>query len=259
MENTPETGAPQAELPLPELPTPAPEGTAVAQPRPVPYWHTLLLLAVLGGMSLLNVKTGHGRDSGSEHLRIYLFTMLYEWLLVGYVWWGVRRAGGSLRELIGGRWQKVEDFLLDIGIAFGGWIATLCVIAVIAVAMGMNHAGNIGDTQKQIGFLAPESHWEILLWLCLRATAGICEEILFRGYLQRQCTRLVRNRWLALAVVSIFFGMGHGYEGTQRMVLIGVLGFGLGTMSLLRKSLRPAMIAHSTQDAMAGLLLRALR
>ena len=259
MENMPES-SPQAEPAVPAAAETAAAPQALPSvPQPVPYWHTLLLLAVLGGMSLMNVKTGHGRSSGAAHLRLYLFTMLYEWLLVGYVWWGIRRAGGSLRELIGGRWQKVEDFLLDIGIAFGGWIATLFVLAMIAVAMGMDHAGNVGETQKQIGFLAPDSRWEIGLWLCLSATAGFCEEILFRGYLQRQCTRLLRNRWLALAVVSVFFALGHGYEGSQRMVLIGVLGFGLGTMSLLRQSLRPAMIAHTTQDAISGLLLRALR
>ncbi|MDR3762625.1 MAG: CPBP family intramembrane metalloprotease [Acidobacteriota bacterium] len=254
MENTHENVTPPVEV---SAFAPAPQ--PAAQPRPVPYWHTALLLAVLAGMSLLNTKTGHGRGSGNGHVRIYLATMAYEWVLVGYIWWGVRRVGGSLRELIGGRWQKVEDFLLDIGIAFGGWIATLIVLACIAVALGMDHPGNLGETQKQIGFLAPQSAFDVVLWLGLSATAGFCEEVMFRGYMQRQFTRLLRNRWLALAVVSIFFGLGHGYEGPQRMVLIGVLGFGLGTMSLLRKSLRPAMIAHTAQDVISGLLLRALR
>ena len=98
-----------------------------------------------------------------------------------------------------------------------------------------------------------------MLWLGLSATAGFCEEVLFRGYLQRQLTRLVRNRWLALAVVSVFFGLGHGYEGASRMVLIGALGFCFGVVSLLRRSLRPAMMAHTMQDAVSGLLLRSLR
>lgn len=256
MENMPESVTTQPTTPPEPL---VPEVPAVPQQRLVPYWHTALLLLVFVGMSLLNTKSGHGRDSGNSQTRIYLATMFYEWLLVGYVWWGVRRAGGSLREMIGGRWKKVEDFLLDIGIAFGGWFATLTVIACLAVALGLNHGNSIGDTQKQIGFLAPRSMFDVALWLGLSATAGFCEEIIFRGYLQRQFTRLVRNRWLALLVVSILFGLGHGYEGAPRMALIGVLGFGLGTMSLLRQSLRPAMIAHTAQDVAAGLLLRALR
>jgi hypothetical protein len=192
-------------------------------------------------------------------VRIYLATIAYEWLFTGYVWWGIRRAGGTLRELIGGRWRSVGDFLLDIVIALGVWIGALLVIAMAALAMGMNHAGNIEDARRQIGFLAPQSTLEVILWICLSATAGFCEEVLFRGYFQKQFTRLLRCRWSALVVVSILFGLGHGYEGAQRMVLIALLGFAFGLMSLLRKSLRPAMMAHTLQDTISGLVLRAMR
>ena len=226
----------------------------------IPYWHTVLLVLVLGGFSLLNAKSAHGlRTPAMSQVRIYLATMVYEWLFTAYVWWGLRRAGLSMRELIGGRWKSVEDFLLDIAIAVGAWMGALMVIAMAAVAMGMDHSGSIESARKQIGFLAPQSGLEVFLWVCLSATAGFCEEVLFRGYFQKQFTRLLRNRWIALIVVSILFGLGHGYEGPQRMVLIALLGVAFGAMSLLRKSLRPAMMAHTLQDTISGLLLRALR
>src|SRR5208282_1836198 len=166
---------------------------------------------------------------------------------------------GSLRELIGGRWKRVEDFLFDVAIAAGTWFGALLVLALAAVAMGMNQTGNLDEARQQIGFLAPQSALEVTLWICLSATAGFCEEVLFRGYFQMQFTRLLRSRWIALVVVSILFGLGHGYEGAQRMALIAMLGFAFGLMSLLRKSLRPAMMAHTLQDTISGLLLRALR
>jgi len=225
----------------------------------IPYWHTAVLLLVLGVLSFANARSGHGAHSGNSPIRIYIATIVYEWLLTAYVWWGLRRAGGSLRELIGGRWKTVEDFLLDIAIAVGAWFAALLVIAVIAVAIGMDHSGNLDTARKQIGFLAPQSGLEVVLWICLSATAGFCEEVLFRGYFQKQFTRLLRNRWIAVVVVSILFGLGHGYEGAQRMVLIAILGLAFGIMSLARKSLRPAMMAHTLQDTISGLLLRALR
>jgi membrane protease YdiL (CAAX protease family) len=70
---------------------------------------------------------------------------------------------------------------------------------------------------------------------------------------------LLHNRWVALVAVSILFGLGHGYEGAQRMVLIAMLGLAFGIVSMWRKSLRPAMIAHTLQDTVSGLLLRAMR
>lgn len=235
------------------------ETLPVENSHPIPYWHTAALLLVLGALSVGNAKSGHGALSSHAHVRIYLATIIYEWVFTGYVWWGLRRAGGSLRELIGGRWRTVEDFLLDIAIAAGAWFGALMVIAIAAIAMGMNHSGSVEDARRQIGFLAPQSTVEVFLWICLSATAGFCEEVLFRGYFQKQFTRLLRNQWVALFVVSILFGLGHGYEGPRRMVLIAMLGLAFGIMSMLRKSLRPAMMAHTIQDTISGLLLRALR
>jgi membrane protease YdiL (CAAX protease family) len=228
--------------------------------NPIPYWHTVVLLLVLVLFSLGNAKNSQAMHS-EHHARIYLATMAYEWLLTAYVWWGLRRAGGSLRELIGGRWRSVGDFFRDMALAAGVWFGALLVIAIatalLALAMGStSNAENLNDTLKRIGFLAPQSTLEVILWICLSATAGFCEEVLFRGYLQKQFTRLLRCRWSALFVVSILFGLGHGYEGALNMVKIVMLGLAFGLVSLLRKSLRPAMMAHTWQDTITGLVLR---
>jgi CAAX protease family protein len=225
----------------------------------VPYWHTAVLLIVMLVLSLANTNSGRAVHSGSSHLRIYLGTIVYEWLLTGYVWWGVRRSGGTLRQLIGGRWDDLGDFLLDIALAGAVWLGALIAVAMAAVAMGMGHGGSLDETRRQLEFLVPDSALEIVVWISLSATAGFCEELIFRGYLQNQFTHLLRSRWLALPLVSILFGLGHGYEGPKRMVLIALLGFCFGLMSIARKSLRPAMIAHTLQDTISGLLLRALR
>jgi CAAX protease family protein len=226
--------------------------------RIVPYWHTAVLLVVLLGLSALNAGSAQSARADHSHLRIYLATIIYEWLLTGFVWWGLRRSGGTLRQLIGGRWEDVGDFLLDFAIGGATWIAAMMALALVALAMGMGHADNLEQARRQLGFLAPQSSLEMVVWVCLSATAGFCEEILFRGYLQRQFTHMLRSRWVALIVVSILFGLGHGYEGWQRMVLIALLGLVFGIISLARHSLRPAMMAHTMQDTISGLLLRTL-
>jgi len=226
-------------------------------PGCVPYWHTAVLVAIILLLSLANAQ-GDRLNEDVSHLRLYLGTMAYEWILVLFVWWGLRRAGISLREMIGGRWHSFGDFVLDGLIAAGAWFGALMVLAAAAYAMGMQHA-DLGEAQKQLSFLAPQGMLEVALWICLSCTAGFCEELLFRGYLQMQFTRLLRSRWFALVVASILFGLGHGYEGVHRMVLIALLGLILGVLSLMRKSLRPAMMTHTLHDTVSGLLLRALR
>jgi CAAX protease family protein len=224
----------------------------------VPYWHTIVLVLVLLALSVLNAGIARGGIPAHSQLRIYLVTIVYEWLLTAYIWWGLRRSGGTLRELIGGRWEDLGDFLLDFAIAGGTWIAAMMALALLAFAMGMGRGGDLEQARRQIGFLVPQTTLEMVAWVGLSATAGFCEEILFRGYLQMQFTHLLRSRWVALPIVSILFGLGHGYEGFRRMVLIALLGFFFGVLSLARKSLRPAMMAHTMQDTISGLLLRGL-
>jgi membrane protease YdiL (CAAX protease family) len=62
-----------------------------------------------------------------------------------------------------------------------------------------------------------------------------------------------RSVAIGILLSAIVFGAGHLYEGPERMIIIGVLGAILGTVSVLRKSLRPAIIAHTWQDAIAGI------
>jgi hypothetical protein len=50
-------------------------------------------------------------------------------------------------------------------------------------------------------------------------------------------------------------GAGHGYQGTRFMILIAIYGALFGTLVLLRKSLRPGMMAHAWQDAFSGILV----
>src|SRR5208283_1298641 len=55
----------------------------------------------------------------------------------------------------------------------------------------------------------------ILVWVGLSVSAGICEEIVFRGYLQRQLAALSGKPRLAIVAQAILFGIAHGYEGVH--------------------------------------------
>ena len=67
--------------------------------------------------------------------------------------------------------------------------------------------------RKQLGFLTPETNLELAVWFCLSATAGFCEEIIFRGYLQRQFAAIGHSMLIGVIISAIVFGASHGYEG----------------------------------------------
>lgn len=235
-----------------------PDVSAVPEKRRLlaPPWHTAILIAVL---LVGSVSGSRGRHPLEYHkLPQYLWGMTWEWILVGITWLGFRKRV-KLRELIGGRWQRVEDFVLDVVIAGLFWMIAMMVLATAAKLMHLDKGGNIETMRKQIDFLVPRSGFELAVWFGLSATAGFCEEVIFRGYLQLQFAAITNSMLLGTLLSAVVFGASHGYEGVARMLLIGIFGFLFGLLAWWRKSLRPGMMAHAWHDALSGAVLRMLK
>jgi len=222
-----------------------------------PFWHTAVVLFVLLGASL---GGAHGVHPLARHSKLpqYFWTMSWEWLLTGFVYLGIRKRV-RLRELIGGRWANLEDFLLDLMIAAAFWLAAIAVLGAGAKLMHLDQGGKLESMRRELGFLVPGTTLELAVWFLLSTTAGICEEIIFRGYLQRQFAAITRSMLVGVLLAAAVFGAAHGYEGGPRMLLIGVYGLMFGLLAWWRKSLRPGMIAHAWHDAISGAMLRLLK
>lgn len=219
-------------------------------------WYTALLIAILvllvvGGARL----QGHakpGDSIGPEHtgtVSLYLSVIVLEWGLAGFVWFGLRRGGTRLRELIGGRWKNGRAVLLDVGVAFGFWIVWEGVGKLMHLLLGPSHA-------KTIDALLPQGAFEILLWIAVSMSAGFGEEVVYRGYLQKQILALSGSVTAAVLGQAALFGLSHAYQGVKQVVVITALGAVYGVLPLWRKSLRPNIIAHAWSDVFSGVLSR---
>lgn len=85
-------------------------------------------------------------------------------------------------------------------------------------------------------------------------SAGICEEIVYRGYLRRQLWAATRSIAAAVVIPGVFFGMVHAYQGPQNVGIIAVLGVLYGALVAWRRNLRASMIVHAWSDIFAGWL-----
>lgn len=182
----------------------------------------------------------------------YLLSMVGEWSVVGYIAWGMKRAGGSVRSLIGRRWAGPGDFFTDVGIAVAFWFASLLILGLTKVVLQMK------EQSEMLKLMAPHNGLEMFLWIFVALTAGICEEIIFRGYLQQQFTAWSNRVSVGIGLSVLFFGAGHIYQGVKSAIGITVFGLLFSLLAHYRKSLRPGMMAHAWQDALAGILLHLL-
>jgi CAAX protease family protein len=133
------------------------------------------------------------------------------------------------------------------------------VLFALRVAVGSidlhNMKKTLDDTLKMLGPLAPHTYLEAGLFVLLSIFAGLFEEIIFRGYLQRQFVALAKNAFAGILISGMIFGLAHGYQGPRMMLVIGVYGTFFGMLAHFRKSLRPGMMAHAFQDSLAGITL----
>jgi membrane protease YdiL (CAAX protease family) len=98
--------------------------------------------------------------------------------------------------------------------------------------------------------LLPGAGAERAAFILVSLSAGVCEEILFRGFL----IRLLHGGALAfpllgaLAASSLIFGLGHAYQGFKGVLSTAVAGLFLGLLFLLSGALIPAMALHALLD-----------
>lgn len=227
-----------------------------------PVWHTVLIvIVILANSYFASARLPESLQSRAK-ISLYFTTMIWQIVLFGLVWMGMGFRKAKMREIIGGRWNTVEDFLLDVAIAAGFWLVSISILAGVRFALGLASfdAKRSAEQVKQaIGSIAPQTVAELAAFVLLAVFAGVFEEIIFRGYLQRQIGAIARNRYVGVGISAIVFGAGHGYQGTRQMIVIAVYGALFGALVLLRKSLRPGMIAHAWQDAFSGVVVFLLR
>ncbi len=211
--------------------------------------HTIFLLAVIAAWCTWGyfVAARMRAVQNPHRPAVYVLTILWEWSLVAYIAWGAKRHGFSLRELIGGKWNDLKDFLKDVAIAAGFWLIALFVLFCTAVALHATKAG------QNIRLLLPQNQLEMFLWILTSITAGICEEIIFRGYFQRQFGAWTGSMPAGVLLSAAVFGAGHIYQGWRSAIIIVVYGLLFGILAEMRKSLRPGMMTHAWHDGFAGL------
>jgi membrane protease YdiL (CAAX protease family) len=107
--------------------------------------------------------------------------------------------------------------------------------------------------EEEVVPLFDQSNWSELALVSL--SAGVGEEMLFRGVLQASFTHWLGLAW-GLSLASILFGLLHPIS-VSYIVIAGFLGFYLGTVWIINGNLLTVMVTHALYDfAALGYLIR---
>lgn len=165
------------------------------------------------------------------------------WLLAGRDWGSL----GLVAPYFGWRWLA-----LGLGLAAAGFQVWQMVTVAKNPAQLEELRGKMGD----LSALAPVTPRENRMFDLVSVTAGVCEEIVYRGILMAVLTPAV-GLWPAVGLSSVIFGMGHAYQGFSGILKTTGVGLVMALLTVFSGSLLVAMILHTVIDLTSGRMMGA--
>ena len=156
--------------------------------------------------------------------------------------------------------RPFADLGLDWPIGIMGWLGFgLDAIAVVVLAVQLERlprqlANRLDVAHKALARIkiTPRTGKELALFILVAITAGVWEELLYRGFLIWYLVPFTGTIG-AIAVSSIMFGLGHSYQGWRGVVVTTAVGFALAILYMTTHSLWWLMLAHALIDIYGGI------
>lgn len=147
----------------------------------------------------------------------------------------LRKSGASLGQLVGAGVRPRKDALLGLGVA---------VVASVVILLLLGLQSSFGDSAGP-----PWPRSVLIYWtLVTSVTAGVGEEIYFRGFLFHRLGRL--GRLPLLLVTSLSFSLWH--VAPNMLLHTFALGLLFGGVYAVTGRLFPVIVAHVGTDVIGG-------
>jgi membrane protease YdiL (CAAX protease family) len=218
-------------------------------------WDILLIFFVLSvivplrGRARLQRLLAKPRVERAERLSLYASTIAFQWLAAAVAAWRAWAHGFTATQLgfaMPGRFR-----VLMITVLGAALIVTLQWLNLRR--MGRSTSPLRRPLQALAERILPQSTMELIPFLALAVTAGLCEEFLYRGFAMAVLSRLGLPTAVVILFSSIIFGLAHLYQGRSGFVSTMLLGILFGISRAALGSLLPVIVWHMGVDVVAGI------
>ena len=189
--------------------------------------------------------------AGEPGARVHLYRkiLIEEWALTAVIVGLMIAFHRSAADML---WLRMPSGWRLLGFALPLVYAVLLLLQVPALTRKPASLSRLrGRLEKDLGPLIPTRPLEWAWFRPLAVTAGICEELMFRGYLVWMLTPWL-GVWGAAAVSALTFGFGHSYQGIKYAPRAFAAGIGLQLLALLSGSILPGILLHALIDLGSG-------
>lgn len=193
-------------------------------------------------------------DGGYNKIKWYRETIIWSWIPVLLIILLIPLSNMTLKS-IGVKWINIGTPSLNNWIVYsliGLYLLYLLYnIYSIIVLKYSKKSRTITATKipEDFRIFLPITKREKSTWDFVAISAGITEEIIYRGYLFYALGIIFPNISLILILLisSIIFGIGHIYQGKEA-IKPTIIGFVFGVFYIVFNSIIPIIIIHIAQD-----------
>jgi len=183
---------------------------------------------------------------------VWLWNILAEWSLTAAALWIALRNGWTLADL--GE---------SLGNAFRVLVTLATVAAVVGALVFLNRkqkksADSRAKFKASVSRLAkilPVNGAERRVFIAVAITAGLCEELLYRGWLLHFFAAALGSLWLGFVISCVAFGFAHVYQGRSGVIGTTLLGGVFGAIYLACGGLVVPQVLHAAMDIWNGFSL----
>jgi len=217
-----------------------------SQPTPIVIGFAVLILIGLPILSAFDARRGGDLAEAAEHRRVLYVSVAGSLIVIALLTLGAATWQSVPPEDLG--WVVVNA---PVALLWGLGTAAVGLLLTWALTAG---AGAIGLDESPIAqLLMPRDAAEKRGFILLSGVAALCEEYVFRGFGLWVATELTGSPWIGAVLVSVSFGLAHGYQKLAGVVRSGTLGMLLAVPTIWTGSLFPAIVAHFWINAAVGL------
>ncbi|MGH9733492.1 MAG: CPBP family intramembrane glutamic endopeptidase [Candidatus Acidiferrales bacterium] len=183
-----------------------------------------------------------------ERLTLYTSTIAFQWLIVAFIIW--RAAVHGVRPDQFG--LVIRNGALTASVA----ICLALVILANQVFSIRKLASNPHEIKGMIVEMAlkifPQGVIERLAFVALVITVAICEEFIYRGFIQGLFQSVGGSVVAGIVGSALLFAAAHVYQGRRGLVSTFVVGALFATVRWWSGNLLPSICAHFVADLAAG-------
>ncbi|HEY7862569.1 MAG TPA: CPBP family intramembrane glutamic endopeptidase [Thermoanaerobaculia bacterium] len=193
------------------------------------------------------------KASPQARRRAWKLTIAGQWgLSLGLIaWWLYQKRplpSLGLAPIAGGAGSAFAIGAALVAVGFLVW-------QLVAVRKGGAAREALRSQIAPVEALLPHDAPELRLFMAVAVTAGICEELLYRGFMFWYLERL-GGTVLAVVVSALLFGVAHVYQGVSGLWKAGIAGLATAGLRVLTGSLWVPMVLHGAVDVLGGLTAR---